>query len=276
MTASAEHVKTWLITGTSRGIGRLLAERLLVLGHRVAATMRDPSGTVALAGDAAHLRVGALDVTDVGQLRAAVDAAFDTFGHIDVVVSNAGAGTYGAAEELTDRQIEHAVRTNLLGPIQLVRAVLPHLRAQGSGRIVQLSSMAGHIGQPGFSLYHATKWGVEGFFEALQREVAPFGIATTVLAPGRFPTSFYSVAERTEVHPDYAAHPEIRRGTPSTDDMTGDLHRLVEVIIEVGTMPDPPRRLLLGSDAYQLAHEAMARRLSELEAQRALAFSTDR
>ncbi len=151
---------TWFITGASRGFGRELTEQLLARGDRVAATLRTPEQLADLAaahGDRLWVRV--LDVTDTAQLREMVDAAFTGLGRIDVVVSNAGYGVVGVAEALSDTQIDALIATNLTASIQLARAVVPHLRAQGGGRILQLSSMGGHIGFPGFSLYHTTKWG---------------------------------------------------------------------------------------------------------------------
>ena len=223
-----------------------------------------------------NLLVGSIDVSDTPAIRGAVDRAFDAMGRIDVVFSNAGYGIYAAAEEFTDSQLQQIIATNLVGSIQIARTVLPHLRAQGGGRLMQMSSMAGHFGQPGFSAYHATKWGIEGFYEALADEVAPFGIATTILAPGRFPTSFYNAAERPDPHPDYSSHPLIKRGQSNSDDMPGDPERLAELIIRVGSTPNPPRRLLLGSDAYNAAHGSLSRRLHELEAQKHIAYGTDR
>ncbi len=182
---------TWLITGASRGFGRELTEQLLARGDRVAATLRRPER---LEGLAARYRdrlwIRALDVTDTAQIRQVVDAAFAELGRIDVVVSNAGHGLFGAAEEVSDAQIERQVRTNLTGAIQLARAVVPHLRAQGGGRILQLSSMGGQIAFPGLSIYHATQWGIEGFYESLAAEVAPFGIDTILVEPGFARTGF--------------------------------------------------------------------------------------
>ncbi len=223
-----------------------------------------------------NLCVGPIDVSDPQSVRDAVDSAFETMGRIDVVLSNAGYGIYAAAEEFTDRQLLQIIATNLVGSMQIARTVLPHLRAQGSGHIIQMSSMAGHFGQPGFTAYHATKWGIEGFYEALSDEVAQFGIATTILAPGRFPTSFYDAAERPDPHPDYRSHPLIRRKQGNPDDMPGDPDRLAELIIDVGRTANPPRRLLLGSDAYSAAHESLSRRLLELEHQKDIAYGTDR
>ena len=182
---------TWFLTGASSGLGRALCEELLARGHRVAATARDAAALDELApADRQRWWTGELDVTDHDQLRRAVDAAFAAFGRIDVVVSNAGYGLFGAAEEVTDEQIDRQLRTNLVGPIQLARAVLPHLRAQGGGRIIQIASSAGQVALPNMSIYHASKWGVEGFFDSLATEVAGFGIAVTIVEPGSAPTGF--------------------------------------------------------------------------------------
>lgn len=269
--------RTWLVTGASRGIGRLLTEELLARGDRVAATVRDRAGMadlVAIHGDL--LWVTTLDVSDAPRVRIAVDEAFAAMGRVDVVVSNAGYGIYAAAEEISDAQLLHIVATNLIGSMQVARAALPHLRQQGGGHLVQMSSMAGHFAKPGFAAYHATKWGIEGFYEALAAEVAPFGVTTTVVAPGRFPTSFYDAAQRPDPHPAYADQAQLQRAQADPDDMPGDPHRLVELIISLGGTEQPPRRLLLGSDAYAMAHESLHRRLQELEEQEQVAYSTDR
>src|SRR5919106_1539343 len=182
---------TWFITGSSSGIGRRVTEHLLRDGHRVAATARKPEQLADLAkrhGD--RLWTAALDVTDPDAVRITVDRAFAELGRIDVVFSNAGYGLIGAAEEVTDAEIDRQLDTNLRGPIHLTRAVLPHLRAQGGGRILQTSSMGGQVVFPGSSLYHAAKWGVEGFFETVAGEVAQFGIGVTIVEPGGVPTGF--------------------------------------------------------------------------------------
>lgn len=269
--------RTWLVTGASRGIGRLLTEQLLARGDRVAATVRDHAcmaDLVNVHGDL--LWVETLDVSDTSRVRVAVDDAFAAMGRVDVVVSNAGYGIYAAAEEISDVQLVHIVATNLIGSMQVARAALPHLRAQGGGQLIQMSSMAGHFAKPGFSAYHATKWGIEGFYEALAAEVAPFGITTTILAPGRFPTSFYDAAQRPAALPAYADHPQLQRAKADPDDMLGDPYKLVDLIISLGGSQRPPRRLLLGSDAYSMAHESLYGRLLELEEQQQVAYSTDR
>ena len=184
-------MKTWLITGASSGFGRIMAERLLARGDHVVATVRREGSLDDLAGRHGEaLRVHLLDISDAAAVRRTVDRAFDDTGRIDVVVSNAGYGAFGAAEELFDEQIDRQIATNLTGSIQLIRASLPHLRAQGGGRIVQLSSAGGQVAYPNFSVYHATKWGIEGFVQTVAQEVAPFGIDFLLVEPGPTGTSF--------------------------------------------------------------------------------------
>jgi NAD(P)-dependent dehydrogenase (short-subunit alcohol dehydrogenase family) len=184
-------METWFITGTSTGFGRLLTEKLLQRGDRVVATVRQSSALDALkAQHGDRLRVAVLDLTDTAAIRQVVDAAFAELGRIDVVVSNAAYGLFGAGEEVTDEQIRHQIDTNLIGSIQLIRAALPHLRAQGGGRIMQVSSAGGQTTYPNFGLYHATKWGIEGFAETVAKEVAPFNIGITIVEPGATPTNF--------------------------------------------------------------------------------------
>ena len=267
---------TRFITGASRGFGRELTEQLLARGDRVAATLRTPEQLADLA--AAHsdrLWVRGLDVTDTAQLRDVVNTAFTGLGRIDVVVSNAGYGVVGVAEALSDTQIDALIATNLTASIQLARAVVPHLRAQGGGRILQMSSMGGHIGFPGLSLYHTTKWGIEGFFEAFAPEVEPFGIRTTLIEPGMIRTSFYSAPQHAPVLEAYANNPAIRRGDTRLADMPGDQAKVVAAMIDVAGADDPPRRLLLGSDAYALVRAALADRLAAFEVQKDVAHSTD-
>ncbi len=187
--------QTWLITGVSSGFGRHMTEQLLADGARVAGTVRDPDSVADLkAAYGDQLWSAALDVTDFPAVRRVVDEAFAELGRIDVVVNNAGYGLFGAAEELSDEQVQHQIDTNMTGSIQVVRAALPHLRAQGGGRIVQLSTYGGQATHPGASLYHASKWGIEGFMESLAKEVAGFGIGVTIVEPGGARTGFRPAA----------------------------------------------------------------------------------
>jgi NAD(P)-dependent dehydrogenase (short-subunit alcohol dehydrogenase family) len=272
--------RNWFITGTSSGFGRIMTERLLERGDRVFATLRQPERLNELKarhGDA--LAVAALDVTDSEAVRAIVGRAFSTFGRIDVVVSNAGYGLFGAAEEVTDAQIRRQLDTNVIGSMQVVRAALPFLRAQGSGRILQLSSMGGQIALPGLSLYHASKWAIEGFFETLVQEIAPFGIEATLVEPGGARTEFglgsMVVGPALDA---YRTAPFSQRRkvlAEGTHNPIGDPDKMVRAMIASVDVSPAPLRLTLGSDAYRLMHAALSDRLARLEAQKQLAFSTD-
>lgn len=272
--------KTWLITGTSTGLGRLLTERLLERGDRVIATLRRQGSLddlLALHGD--RLQILTFDVTDTPTMRDAVSQAFAKLGRIDVVVSNAGYGLFGAAEEASDEQIERQIATNLTGSIQFLRAVLPHLREQGGGRIVQVSSEGGQIAYPSFSLYHATKWGIEGFVESVAKEVAPFDIDFIIAEPGPTATHFAEGLDSTPATPIYEDTPagELRRALASGDlAIKGDAGNTVDAIINITDMPNPPLRITLGSTAYDSISHALKERLESLEAYKEVALSADR
>lgn len=271
--------KTWLITGASSGLGREMTERLLARGDRVVATLRREGALDDLQqAHAGRLTVLKLDVTDVAAIRGVVDRAFTEQGRIDVVVSNAGYGLFGAAEELGDEQIERQIATNLTGSIQLIRAVLPHLRAQGGGRIMQVSSEGGQMAYPNFSLYHATKWGIEGFIESLAQEVAPLGIDFILAEPGPTATNFAAGLVHAEPMDAYAGTPsdDVRRALmDGSFVIKGDVCRTVAAMIAAADRPNPPLRLTLGSTAYASITRALTTRLSTLEAQKDVAFSAD-
>jgi NAD(P)-dependent dehydrogenase (short-subunit alcohol dehydrogenase family) len=183
--------RTWFITGVNSGFGRLMTERLLERGDRVAGTVRKLDAMDDLKAKYGDLLwLAHLDMTDVPEIRNVVDRAFAELGRIPVIVSNAGYGLFGAAEELSDEQVAHQISTNLLGPIQLVRAALPHLRSQGGGRIIGLSTYGGQAALPGGSLYHASKWGLEGFLDSIAQELAPLKIGVTIIEPGGGRTNF--------------------------------------------------------------------------------------
>jgi NAD(P)-dependent dehydrogenase (short-subunit alcohol dehydrogenase family) len=274
--------KTWLITGASSGFGRSMTERLLERGDRVAATARTPERLADLAAEYGdRLWVVALDVTDTDALRATVERAFAELGRIDVIVSNAGRGLFGAAEEMSDQDIEDQLAVNFVAPVQLTRAALPHLRAQGGGRIVQVSSMGAQFGTPGGSMYHASKWAVEGFFEAVIEEVASFGVEITLVAPGIARTDFGSsltVAGGLDVYADTPVG-QFRQYVEGTDSITatapGDPEKIADAILASVEVTPAPRRVTLGSDAYTIVHAALTGRLAALEDARDLAFSTD-
>ena len=272
---------TYFITGTSSGFGRELASQLLERGNRVAATVRDPDRLADLANRYGNrLTVFALDVTDTDRVGAVVDDAWQQLQRIDVVVSNAGYGLFGAAEEMTDAQVKRQLDTNVLGSIALIRAALPHLRAQGGGRILQLASLGGHRAFPGLTLYNASKFAMVGFCEALRDEVAPFGIGVTLVEPGSARTQFGGTsATYAEPIDAYAGTPadqmreQVRSG--STADRLGDPAKMAAAMIAAAEAQDAPRRLILGSDAYGAIRDALQERLAEVEAQRESASLTD-
>ncbi|MGG5214572.1 MULTISPECIES: SDR family oxidoreductase [Rahnella] len=272
--------KTWFITGTSTGLGRLLTGQLLLRGDRVIATLRKPGALddlLASYGD--RLQILMLDITDTSAIRTAVGAAFAKAGRIDVVVSNAGYGLFGAGEEVSDGQIERQIATNLVGSIQLIRAVLPHLRTQGGGRIVQVSSEGGQIAYPNFSLYHATKWGIEGFVESVAQEVKPFGIDFLIIEPGPTSTEFGAGLDHAEPMDCYETTPagEVRRAIASGDfAIKGDALNTVRAMIVAADEVNPPLRLALGSTAYASVSQALTERLRVLEAQKDVTFSADK
>jgi NAD(P)-dependent dehydrogenase (short-subunit alcohol dehydrogenase family) len=272
--------RTWLITGANGGFGRHLSEQLLSRGDRVVGTSRTFGGVDDLSArwpDA--FRAAHLDVTDPDEITAVVDEAWAALSRIDVVVSNAGYGLMGAAEELTDEQVTHQIATNLTGSIRLIRAALPHLRRQGGGRILQLSSVGGQAAWPGGSLYHATKWGVEGFADALAGEVAPFGIGVTIVEPGGARTNFrYGssvLADRIEAYDGTPAAAIRRILTERTTQGIGDPALMATAMIASVDQDPAPRRLVLGSDAYQAIDTALTTRLADLRTQRESAEATD-
>jgi NAD(P)-dependent dehydrogenase (short-subunit alcohol dehydrogenase family) len=275
--------RTWFITGTSSGFGRILTKLLLERGDRVAATARKPETLNDLTAQYPdRLWTAALDVTDTDAVRRVIDEAFAVLGRIDVVVNNAGYGLLGAAEELRDDQIIQQIDTNLIGSIQVTRAAIPHLREQGGGRIIQISSLGGQVAFPAVSLYSASKWGIEGFFESVIPEIAPFGIQVTIVEPGSAHTEFaggsMAVSDRMDVYDEtpVANIREMRRRMIAGElKATGDPVKMVRAIIASADAEKAPRRLPLGSDAYQMIHAALTERLVELEAQKDVAHSTD-
>jgi NAD(P)-dependent dehydrogenase (short-subunit alcohol dehydrogenase family) len=277
--------RTWFITGAASGIGYELTTLLLARGERVAATSRRTDALAPLTaqyGD--RLWTAALDVTDASAIRRVVGEAFAAFGRVDVVVSNAGFGVLGAAEEVSDELLRRQIEVNLIGPIQLSRAALPYLRAQGGGRIVQMSSSGGQVPDPGMSLYNATKFGVEGFFESVAVELEPFGIEVTLVEPGGARTGFNRNLALADPIDAYGtgivgrirgmlggdADPEFVRRA-----VTGDPRKIARAIADSAETTPAPRRITLGGNAYEAIEAALRERLAALRAQRELAYGTD-
>ncbi len=272
--------KTWFITGASSGLGLEMTQRLLAQGNTVIATVRRPGTLAQLEQEyRERLDIVQLDLVEPQSITSAVEGAFERHGRIDVVVSNAGYGLFGAAEELTNEEIDRQVAINLTGSIHLIRAALPFLRKQAGGRIVQVSSEGGQIAYPGFSLYHATKWGIEGFVESVAQEVAPFGIDFLIAEPGPTGTNFGANLVRATPIDAYEKTPAgaVRRAiSDGSFEIKGDAARTVSAILSAAESETPPLRLALGSTAYSSISKALSERLSALEAQREVANSADR
>ena len=272
--------RTWLITGVSSGFGRHLSEQLLTRGDRVVGTVRDTGKvTDLLDRHPETFRAEVLDVTDTPAMHRVVESSFAQLGRIDVLISNAGYGLFGAAEEFTDAQVDRIIATNLTGSIQLIRSALPHLRAQGGGRIIQISSYGGQVAFPGNSLYHATKWGIEGFVEAVAAEVAPFGIGMTIIEPGGARTEFRygsaQVAHLTAAYDDTPAHSFLAMLDPANELAPGDPARMAARIIDSVTVDPAPLRMVLGSQALATTLSTLGKRIADFETQAELAASTD-
>lgn len=272
--------RTWLITGVSSGFGRELSQQLLERGDRVIGTVRDTKKIDDLIKRYPEtFKVEILDVTDTKAVHEIVNQSFARFGRIDVIISNAGYGLFGASEELTDAQVTHMIATNLTGSIQLIRSALPHLRAQGGGRVIQISSYGGQVAFAGNSLYHATKWGIEGFVESVAQEVASFGIGMTIIEPGGARTEFrYGSAQVATLMPEYdptPAHAFLKMLDPANGLAPGDPARMATRIIESVDIEPAPLRMVLGSQALEGTIATLKKRLSAFEAQKELAASTD-
>ncbi|WP_413626602.1 SDR family oxidoreductase [Luteibacter sp. Lutesp34] len=272
--------KTWFITGATSGLGHEMTRQLLADGQKVIAAARRPEALDRLERDyPAQLDILPLDLTQPDSIASAIADAFERHQRVDVIVSNAGYGLFGAAEELASAQIDRQIATNLAGSIHLIRAALPFLRRQGGGRIMQVSSEGGQIAYPGFSLYHATKWGIEGFVESVAQEVAAFGIDFIIAEPGPTGTNFGANLDRAEPLAAYEETPAgaIRRAfDDGSFDIKGDAARTVAAMISAARSDTPPLRLTLGSTAYASISQALRTRLQALEAQRDVAYSADR
>ena len=272
--------RTWLITGVSSGFGRELTTQLLGSGDRVVGTVRRADTVAELAEHHPDtFRVELLDVTDTAAVREVVNRSFAELGRVDVIVSNAGYGLFGAAEELTDEQVNHIIATNLTGSIQLIRSALPHLRAQRGGRIIQISTYGGQVAFPGNSLYHATKWGIEGFCESVAQEVAPFGIGVTIVEPGGARTEFrYGSARVAELMPEYdqtPAHSFLKMLDPANGLAPGNPARMVAAMIASVDQEPAPLRIVLGSQALDSTLATLRKRIANFETQTEIAASTD-
>jgi NAD(P)-dependent dehydrogenase (short-subunit alcohol dehydrogenase family) len=253
MTSSTQS-RTWFITGASTGFGRILAEELLKSGNKVVATARKVAQVADLQEKyPATAKALALDVTDAAQVAATATAAIAAFGHVDVVVNNAGYGMTGAVEEVSEDEYMPVFNTNVFGLVSVTQAFLPHLRERKSGHILNLSSIGGLMGLPGWGFYNATKFAVEGLSEALALELAPLGIHVTIVEPGPFRTDFLGrsgvVAKKRITDYDTTAGVTREYRDKQTGKQPGDPVRAVHAMMQVVDSPNPPVHLLLGSIA---------------------------
>lgn len=274
----------WFITGCSRGIGRALAERVLARGHRLIATARQPDTLTDLAGAYPdRCRVLALDVADASQVTTVVEQAAEAFGRLDVVVNNAGYGLIGALEETDDEQIARIFEANFFGALRVIRAALPIMRAQRRGHFVNLSAAAAIANYPGFSIYGATKWALEGASESLAAEVRLLGLKVTIVQPGPFRTDFGSRSlERAggQISDYEPSSGKFRRLLETmAGRQPGDPAKAADAIIATVASENPPLRLVLGKYAVDKARRKLVTAARELDAVsdagRAADFATD-
>jgi NAD(P)-dependent dehydrogenase (short-subunit alcohol dehydrogenase family) len=268
--------KAWLISGCSRGFGRILAHQALERGDLVAATARDPGSLRDLAevyGDSVLCLE--MDVTRIATVRAAIEAARCTFGHIDVVVNNAGYGLQAATEEASDEQIRALFEVNFFGAMNVIRNVLPCLRSQGSGHILNISSVAGRTSAPLIALYSASKFALEGLSIGLAMELEPFGIKVTTIEPGAFATGFADAVQPPAVRIDayrgmHQAIEEVLAGLTFADPQG-----CVAAIMRAVDDPAPPRQLIAGGRAYAMVETMMSAQLSEMTKWRGVSAAAD-
>ncbi|WP_426454298.1 oxidoreductase [Paenibacillus sp. S-38] len=263
--------KVWLVTGASRGIGLEIVQAALQAGHQVAAAVRSkPEQLAARLGHPPNLLVTVLDVTDEDQAKEAAEETVRHFGRIDVLVNNAGFGLLSAVEEATDAEVRHNYEVNVFGSLHVIRAVLPQMRKQRSGHVINLSSVGGLTGLAGWGLYCSTKFAIEGITEAMAQELAPLGIYTTAVEPGFFRTEFLdasSLIRTGNVIDDYAETVGEMRGfaTQVNKKQPGDPEKLAQAILTLAGSEHPPVHLPLGKDTLAYYKEKKDRMDNEIE-----------
>jgi NAD(P)-dependent dehydrogenase (short-subunit alcohol dehydrogenase family) len=277
MTQASTTSKVWLITGASRGFGALIARDALLRGDRVIATARNPQTVIDALGEQANLLALKLDVTSEADAQAAAKQAVARFGRIDVLVNNAGYGLLGGVEEASADEVKKQFDTNVFGLLHVTRAVLPTLRAQGSGHVINISSIGGYASHQGWGIYCATKFAVEALTEALHTELAPLGVRATVVEPGFFRTDFLnadSVVSTSNRIAQYADSVGVMRTlmAGANHKQPGDPAKLATAILKLADDANPPLRLALGSDT--VARIQQKNQSVEAELQQWLAVST--
>lgn len=272
--------KTWFITGASRGIGAEIVKKSLNAGDRVVATARDSNKLISSFGNSPNLLPLALDVTNEDQIHFAVDATIKQFGRIDILVNNAGYGHLGVFEESTSKEVRAEFDTNVFGLMDVTRAVIPFMREQRQGHILNISSIAGLRGNFGGALYNSSKFAVEGFSQSIAEELAPFGIHVTAISPGFFRTDFLdarSVKHLTRLVNDYDLVMKDYHAflTDRSHQQLGDPQKLAEVIRELVEVKNPPVSFVAGSDAVEWLKSTIAQKELELKTWQELSLKTD-
>jgi NAD(P)-dependent dehydrogenase (short-subunit alcohol dehydrogenase family) len=270
--------KVWFITGAGRGMGADIAKAALAAGHSVVASGRNPDAVSKAVGDADNLLVVKLDITDPQDAETAVKAALDRFGRIDVLVNNAGNFYAGFFEEISPEDFRAQVETNLFGPVNVTRAMLPIMRAQRSGLVVTISSTAGISGQEFVSAYAASKFGVEGWIESLAPEVAPFGIRTMLVEPGFFRTELLTEESTNYPEPSIDDYAEKTKQTVTAWKgmnglQGGDPAKLAKALIQLASQEEPPLRWAAGADAIGTFEKKAQNLLAQADAYRELSSS---
>ncbi|MDF0731809.1 oxidoreductase [Pseudomonas entomophila] len=273
-------MRTWLITGASRGFGTLIAQQALAAGDAVIATARKPEDIVARLGQHPNLLAVRLDVTREDDAHQAVADGIKRFGRIDILINNAGYGVLGAVEETNAHEVEGLFATNVFGLLNVTRAVLPHMRRQRSGHVINISSLGGYQGYMGWGVYGSTKFAVEGISEAMHQELTPLGIKVTVVEPGFFRTDFLdeqSLVKTALELPDYGETVgQMRTFAASVNHaQPGDPNQFAKAMLTLANAEQPPLRLPLGSDAVARIEAKHAFVEGELAQWRELAMSTD-
>lgn len=271
--------KVWLVTGSSTGLGRALVKELINQGYPVAATARDIKQITDLTADQKQAIALTLDVTEKDQVRAAVEQTLSTFGRIDVLVNNAGYGYFGAIEESDEEQVRKMFETNFWGLSDLTREVLPTLRKQRSGHIVNVSSIGGLTTFPAFGYYHATKFAVEGLSQSLAKEVQPLGINVMLVEPGAFRTDWSgrSAVDRTEMIEDYTetADKQLKMSHARSGKQSGSPELAAKAIIKAVEAEHSPMHLLLGKDAVANAQKQLQDIKTDIESWKEISINTD-
>jgi NAD(P)-dependent dehydrogenase (short-subunit alcohol dehydrogenase family) len=269
--------KIWLITGTSKGLGLHLTKLLISLGHKVIATSRDTAAVEKeIISNKENLYALPLDITSDQEGKEAVKKAVDRFGRIDVLVNNAGYSLVGSLEEMTDEEFRSTMDVNVFGTVNMIRNIMPYMRTQGAGHIINISSNAGYVGFANAASYNAAKFGVIGLTEALALEAKPFGIKVTVVAPGQFRTEFMNSIQYVKNRIDVYGVDEARRmWSDFSGKQQGDPDKLVKILVKISEMEQPPLHLLLGPDTYDLLIQKRKEEAAEFEKWKDITLSTN-